>query len=128
VRDPYLFFIEGHGGSGWKRDPFARELSAVPPYAFSGMRVPSVNTHHSRQVDKAVPRSYDQFFAGFASPIRSRDRCLCAELIQADRSPHRYVSQLTISACWLHGIRDCFNATSKLKVPALIGRICARQQ
>jgi 1,4-alpha-glucan branching enzyme len=30
--DAYLFFVAGAGSSGWKRDPFARELSLDPPY------------------------------------------------------------------------------------------------
>ena len=33
--DPYLFYVDGAGGSGWKRDPFARELSFAPPYPAS---------------------------------------------------------------------------------------------
>ncbi|MGF6853985.1 alpha amylase C-terminal domain-containing protein [Paraburkholderia sp. CI3] len=33
--DPYLFYVEGAGGSGWKRDPFARELSFAPAYPAS---------------------------------------------------------------------------------------------
>jgi 1,4-alpha-glucan branching enzyme len=46
--DPYLFFIEGDGGSGWKRDPFARELSAVPPYpnSFCVVRDPATYPWH----------------------------------------------------------------------------------
>jgi 1,4-alpha-glucan branching enzyme len=30
--DVYLFFIEGAGSTGWKRDPFARELSLTESY------------------------------------------------------------------------------------------------
>jgi 1,4-alpha-glucan branching enzyme len=30
--DPYLFFVEGVGSSGWKRDPHARELTLAPAF------------------------------------------------------------------------------------------------
>jgi 1,4-alpha-glucan branching enzyme len=30
--DPYMFFVEGAGSSGWKRDPYARELSLSPGF------------------------------------------------------------------------------------------------
>jgi 1,4-alpha-glucan branching enzyme len=30
--DPYMFFVEGGGSSGWKRDPYARELTQSPPF------------------------------------------------------------------------------------------------
>jgi 1,4-alpha-glucan branching enzyme len=30
--DSYMFFVEGAGSSGWKRDPFARELTASPAF------------------------------------------------------------------------------------------------
>ena len=30
--DPYLFWIRGLGDSGFKRDPYARELGVVPPF------------------------------------------------------------------------------------------------
>jgi 1,4-alpha-glucan branching enzyme len=30
--EPYMFFIEGAGSTGWKRDPFARELTTDPPF------------------------------------------------------------------------------------------------
>jgi 1,4-alpha-glucan branching enzyme len=33
--DPYLFYVDGAGNSGWKRDSFARELSFAPPYPAS---------------------------------------------------------------------------------------------
>src|ERR1700722_12152114 len=26
--DPYIFFVEGTGSEGWKRDPYARELTS----------------------------------------------------------------------------------------------------
>lgn len=31
----YKFFVEGEGSRGYKRDPYARELSATPPYPLS---------------------------------------------------------------------------------------------
>jgi 1,4-alpha-glucan branching enzyme len=30
--DPYKFFVKGDGSSGYKRDPYARELSLEPPF------------------------------------------------------------------------------------------------
>src|SRR5215210_5809095 len=30
--DPYLFWVRGEGGSGFKRDPYARELGLDPPF------------------------------------------------------------------------------------------------
>jgi 1,4-alpha-glucan branching enzyme len=29
---PYMFFVEGAGSAGWKRDPYARELTASPAF------------------------------------------------------------------------------------------------
>jgi len=41
--DPYMFFVEGVGSAGWKRDPYARELT--PSRAFPDSQpVP----HHER--------------------------------------------------------------------------------
>jgi 1,4-alpha-glucan branching enzyme len=41
--DPYMFFVDGIGSSGWKRDPFARELTLVPafPDSFCVVRDPA---------------------------------------------------------------------------------------
>jgi 1,4-alpha-glucan branching enzyme len=30
--EPYMFFVEGIGSAGWKRDPYARELSLSPAF------------------------------------------------------------------------------------------------
>lgn len=30
--DPYMFFVEGAGSSGWKRDSYARELTVLPAF------------------------------------------------------------------------------------------------
>jgi len=30
--DPYMFFVEGAGSAGWKRDPYARELTLSPAF------------------------------------------------------------------------------------------------
>jgi 1,4-alpha-glucan branching enzyme len=30
--DPYMFFVVGQGSAGWKRDPYARELTADPVF------------------------------------------------------------------------------------------------
>jgi 1,4-alpha-glucan branching enzyme len=49
--DPYLFFIQGNGSAGWKRDPWARELSADPAYpnAFCLVRSPSSYPWHDQK-------------------------------------------------------------------------------
>jgi 1,4-alpha-glucan branching enzyme len=41
--DPYMFFVEGAGSSGWKRDPHARELTLTPafPDSYGVVRNPS---------------------------------------------------------------------------------------
>ncbi len=41
--DPYMFFVTGGGGAGWKRDPFARELTPTPafPNCFCTVRDPA---------------------------------------------------------------------------------------
>jgi 1,4-alpha-glucan branching enzyme len=33
--DPYMYFVEGHGSSGYKRDPHARLLTIDPPFPHS---------------------------------------------------------------------------------------------
>src|SRR5450755_3287596 len=40
--DPYMFFVEGAGSAGWKRDPYARELTLSPafPDSFCVVRNP----------------------------------------------------------------------------------------
>jgi 1,4-alpha-glucan branching enzyme len=40
--DPYMFFVEGDNRAGWKRDPYARELTSVPafPKCFCVVRRP----------------------------------------------------------------------------------------
>ena len=40
--DPYMFFVEGAGSAGWKRDPYARELTLAPafPDSFCVVRNP----------------------------------------------------------------------------------------
>src|SRR5580698_8372623 len=46
--EPYMFFIEGQGSTGWKRDPFARELSSTPafPDSFCIVRDPASYPWH----------------------------------------------------------------------------------
>jgi 1,4-alpha-glucan branching enzyme len=39
VGDPYKFYIVGKGSSGYKRDPYARDLSTSPGYPFSNCLV-----------------------------------------------------------------------------------------
>ena len=37
--DPYKFYIIGNGSSGYKRDPYARDLSTSPAYPLSNCLV-----------------------------------------------------------------------------------------
>ncbi len=48
--DPYMFFIDGAGSSGWKRDPFARELTQAPafPGSFCVVRDPASYPWHDQ--------------------------------------------------------------------------------
>jgi 1,4-alpha-glucan branching enzyme len=48
--DPYLFFIEGTGSCGWKRDPYARELTLSPafPQSYCVVRDPSDYPWHDQ--------------------------------------------------------------------------------
>ena len=49
--DAYMFFIEGTGSSGWKRDPYARELTAVPafPDSYCVVRDPASYPWHDQE-------------------------------------------------------------------------------
>jgi 1,4-alpha-glucan branching enzyme len=49
--DPYMFFIEGAGSSGWKRDPYARELTATPafPDSYCVVRDPQKYPWHDQE-------------------------------------------------------------------------------
>jgi 1,4-alpha-glucan branching enzyme len=46
--EPYMFFIDGTGSAGWKRDPFARELTIAPafPASFCVVRDPASYPWH----------------------------------------------------------------------------------
>jgi 1,4-alpha-glucan branching enzyme len=48
--DPYMFFVVGAGGSGWKRDPYARELTISPafPDSFCVVRDPESYPWHDQ--------------------------------------------------------------------------------
>jgi 1,4-alpha-glucan branching enzyme len=48
--DPYLFFVEGIGSSGWKRDPHARELTLTPafPESYGVVRDPGDYPWHDQ--------------------------------------------------------------------------------
>src|SRR5271165_2143108 len=48
--DPYMFFVDGIGSSGWKRDPFARELTITPafPDSFCVIRDPTTYPWHDQ--------------------------------------------------------------------------------
>jgi len=48
--DAYMFFIEGEAGAGWKRDPYARELTLEPafPDCFCVVRDPTAYPWHDR--------------------------------------------------------------------------------
>ena len=47
---PYMFFVDGAGGAGWKRDSFARELTNDPafPDSFCVVRDPAVYPWHDQ--------------------------------------------------------------------------------
>jgi 1,4-alpha-glucan branching enzyme len=49
-RDPYMFFVDGAGSVGWKRDSFARELTNVPafPSSFCVVRDPKLYPWHDQ--------------------------------------------------------------------------------
>lgn len=53
--DPYMFFVEGVGSAGWKRDPYARELTLSPAFPDSHCVV-------------RVPESYAWRAEGWQSP------------------------------------------------------------
>ncbi|HEX6396483.1 MAG TPA: alpha-amylase family glycosyl hydrolase [Steroidobacteraceae bacterium] len=53
--DEYKFFVEGQGTTGYKRDPFARELTRTPPFPGSNCIV-------------AQPRAYPWHDTGFRPP------------------------------------------------------------
>ncbi len=48
--EPYMFFIDGAGSAGWKRDPFARELTIAPafPDSFCVARDPASYPWHDQ--------------------------------------------------------------------------------
>jgi 1,4-alpha-glucan branching enzyme len=48
--DAYMFFIEGTGSSGWKRDPYARELTSSPPFpdSYCIVRDPGIYPWHDQ--------------------------------------------------------------------------------
>jgi 1,4-alpha-glucan branching enzyme len=48
--EPYLFFVEGVGNCGWKRDPYARELTLSPafPQGYCVVRDPSGYPWHDQ--------------------------------------------------------------------------------
>jgi 1,4-alpha-glucan branching enzyme len=49
--DAYMFFIEGTGSSGWKRDPYARELTSSPafPDSYCVVRDPGSYPWHDQE-------------------------------------------------------------------------------
>jgi 1,4-alpha-glucan branching enzyme len=53
--DPYLFYIDGAGSRGWKRDPFARELGVDPPYPNSYCLVRDPTSYPWHDVDWRPP-------------------------------------------------------------------------
>jgi len=48
--EPYMFFVDGAGSTGWKRDPFARELTIAPafPESFCLVRDPASYPWHDQ--------------------------------------------------------------------------------
>ena len=48
--DPYMFYVQGAGSSGWKRDSYARELTNTPafPNSFCTIRDPATYPWHDQ--------------------------------------------------------------------------------
>jgi 1,4-alpha-glucan branching enzyme len=57
--DPYMFFIEGVGSSGWKRDPYARELMLSPAFPDSHCVVRAPESYSWRAEGWQSPRFND---------------------------------------------------------------------
>jgi 1,4-alpha-glucan branching enzyme len=57
--DPYMFYVVGQGSTGWKRDPYARELTADPafPGSFCVVRDPAA---YPWQASAWRPPPYDE--------------------------------------------------------------------
>lgn len=57
--DPYKFWIEGDGSEGFKRDPYARELSTHPPYPNANCLIRSPARYRWRAKDWRPPAFTD---------------------------------------------------------------------
>lgn len=57
--DPYMFFVEGAGSSGWKRDPYARELTVWPAFPDSHCVVRDHSDYAWRDQAWQTPRFND---------------------------------------------------------------------
>jgi 1,4-alpha-glucan branching enzyme len=75
--DHYKFFVVGAGGRGYKRDPYARELSEEPAYPLSNCIVRDPNSYPWHDHDYRAPAFNDlivyQFHVGtFYGPNRTQ--------------------------------------------------------
>lgn len=57
--DPYKFFIVGEGSRGYKRDPYARELTTNPAYPFSNCVVRNPDSYPWHDQDFRPPPFHD---------------------------------------------------------------------
>jgi 1,4-alpha-glucan branching enzyme len=57
--DPYKFWVVGEGSAGFKRDPYARELSSTPPYPASNCVVRDPGSYRWRAVSWRPPAFSD---------------------------------------------------------------------
>ena len=57
--DVYMFFVEGTGSSGWKRDPYARELTAAPAFPDSYCIVRDPGSYPWHDQEWQPPKSSD---------------------------------------------------------------------
>jgi 1,4-alpha-glucan branching enzyme len=74
--DPYKFYVVGTGSSGYKRDPYARDLSTAPAYPLSNCLVRDPGAYDWHDGDWRTPEFRDliiyQFHVGtFYGPDRS---------------------------------------------------------
>ena len=75
--DQYKFYVVGKGTRGYKRDPYARELTEDPPYPYSNCIVRDPNTYSWHDQGYRTPSFHDlviyQFHVGtFYGPNREQ--------------------------------------------------------
>lgn len=79
--DHYKFWIVGDGSAGFKRDPYARELSTAPPYPNSNCVVRSADSYQWRASDWRPPGFADlilyQLHIGTFASLRPAEKVGC---------------------------------------------------